>query len=270
MSLYLEQFAEKYDFKQISAPSKTLIIASTARCGSHMLGHALHQTGCFGFPLEYTNPSNLVEWKKRFGVNNVKDVITNLQACRTSPNGVFGIKIHYSHVKEFGGFAKMVSLFPGAYFVLLSREDVLKQAVSLSIAQQTGSWIDGQKGNHQNVQYRYKNIERCLKQTIIDNASWRYKLAASGCKYIEMNFHSVRNDLAGSIQQIADWIGIELRQQDLPTSQITKKQSSDINDEWAERFKAEFRMSDELIEDSLYGRFKNIKKNVRKFFTYTS
>ena len=41
MSLYEDQFLEKNDLNRVEKPSKTLIIASTGRSGSHMLGHAL-------------------------------------------------------------------------------------------------------------------------------------------------------------------------------------------------------------------------------------
>jgi LPS sulfotransferase NodH len=264
MALYEDQFSKKHNFRRVEAPSKILIIASTPRCGSHMLGHALHETGCFGFPLEYTTPKNLVEWRRRLGAKNLQDVISKLQECRTSPNGVFGIKIHYSDIKEYGGFAKMVSLFPNAYYILLSREDVLKQAVSLSIARQTGVWIAGQDATSNTLKYSYNKIELCLKQTIIDNASWRYKFEASGCSYVEMNFDLVRNDLIGSIQQIAKFVGIKVKQEKLPTVQVTKKQSSDINEEWARRFKAEFNMSDELITTSCLSYKSKVKKAVKK------
>ena len=48
MHLYQDQFSETHDLPVINKPSKVLIIASTGRSGSHMLGHALHQTNCFG------------------------------------------------------------------------------------------------------------------------------------------------------------------------------------------------------------------------------
>src|SRR5690554_4240321 len=111
-----------------------------------MLGHALQATGSFGFPLEYGNPSNLAEWKKRLGVDGLPELVSAIQAIRTSPNGVFSIKIHYPHIDNFGGIDVIKKLFPESYFVFLTRKDLLNQAISLSIAKQTGVWISGQKG----------------------------------------------------------------------------------------------------------------------------
>jgi len=247
MHLYEDQFSEIHDFPRVDKPSKILIIASTERCGSHMLGHALHKTKSFGFPLEYTNPVNFAEWRKRLGIENFHDVLTEIQRRRTSPNGVFGAKIHYSNIKQLGGFNQLVKLFPNAYYILLSREDVLRQAVSLSIASQTGVWIAGQKPINDNPKYDFKHIDNCLRQTILLNSSWRYILASNGCNYIEMNFDDVFNNLAQSIEKIACFINVEVDPENMPKEQVTKKQGNDMNSDWAKKFISEHQLTDELL-----------------------
>lgn len=243
MHLYEDQFSEKHDFPRVSAPSKVLIIASTGRCGSHMLGHALHKTNKFGFPLEYANPANLAEWKRQLRIDDFQEVMAEIQRRRTSPNGVFGIKLHYPHIKQFGGFENVVRCFPNAYYILLSRQDALKQAVSLSIASQTGVWITGQKPMNDNPKYDFSHIDKCLRDTILNNSSWRYILAASGCNYTEINFDYVRNNLVQSIEDIANYIDIDIDKSEIPNEQVTKKQSNQINVEWATRFSSEFNKS---------------------------
>ena len=86
---------------------------------------------------------------------------------------MFGIKIHNPHIKQFGGFDKLVKFFPDASYVLLSRKDVLMQAVSLSISCQAGVWIPGQKSQNDNPEYSFSHIEKYLRQTILSNSSWR-------------------------------------------------------------------------------------------------
>lgn len=253
MHLYEDQFSERHDFPRTGGPSKVLIIASTARCGSHMLGHALHKTNRFGFPLEYMNPTNLAEWKRRLRIDDFQGVMAEIQRRRTSPNGVFGIKIHYPHMQQHGGFDTLTACFPNAYYILLSRKDVLKQAVSLSIARQTGEWISGQKPVNDNPQYDAAHINECLRQTILNNSSWRYTLAANGCRYIEMDFDDVLHDLVLSINTISRFIGIEIDASEIPNEPVTTKQSSERNAEWAARFVAEFNKSNELLDNGGMG-----------------
>lgn len=156
INLYAKQFSESLDFPEVEGPTKIIVIASTPRCGSHMLGHAMWQTSQFGFPLEYLNPRNLSVWRKRFCSRNVADTLSAIERKRTSPNGVFGIKIHYSQLRQLGGFAGLAEYFPHACYVLLSRADVLMQAVSYSVALQTGVWIAGQKPiNGQPLRYDF-------------------------------------------------------------------------------------------------------------------
>lgn len=264
MHLYEDQFSESHDFPKVEKPSKILIIASTGRCGSHMLGHALHKTNSFGFPLEYTNPSNLAEWKKRLEIDDFQGVMTEIQRRRTSPNGVFGIKIHYPHIKQFGGFANLVKLFPNAHYVLLSRKDALKQAVSLSMASQTGVWISGQKPVNDNPTYDFEHIDKCLRQTILNNSSWRYTLAASGCNYIEMDFDQVCNNPVQSIENIASFVGIEIEPNEIPKEQVTKKQGKGINKEWAMKFISDFNKTDELLSNKGTGIVEKIKRKVKR------
>jgi len=250
MELYEDQFDEARDFPPYEGPSKVLVIASTGRCGSHMLGHALQRTGCFGFPLEYANPTNRPGWEKRFGRQSTEQLMADLRRRRTSPNGVFGIKIHHAHVREFGGFDGVRRTFPDARYVILTRGNVLGQAVSFSLAKQTGVWIEGQPVVNENPQYDFQDIDRCLRQTILENASWRYLLASHGVPFIEMDFDGVLRDLEGSIRRLAGFLEIEVPDESIPRQQVTKRQSKSINREWTERFLADHG-GEELLGDKL-------------------
>jgi trehalose 2-sulfotransferase len=245
MNLYEDQFSKGHDFPIVEKPNKILVIASTGRCGSHMLGHALYNTNSFGFPLEYANRGNLARWQQRFATDNFAKVMTAIQQHRTSENGVFSIKVHYNHLQQFGGFGHFKSMFPNAKYILLSRHDVLKQAVSLAIANQTGVWIAGQQPVNEHPVYNAEEITYCLRQTIQFNASWRFILAASGVDYIEMEFNEIKRDLAGSIAKIAEFVGTEVST--IPDKQATEKQSNALNIEWTRRFLQDFDISEELL-----------------------
>ncbi|MCE8015495.1 Stf0 sulfotransferase [Halomonas sp. MCCC 1A17488] len=264
MHLYEEQFSERHDYPRVKAPAKVLVIASTGRSGSHMLGHALHATNRFGFPLEYANPLNLQEWQRRLKIDDFQEVMEEIKQRRTSPNGVFGIKLHYPHIKQFGGFGNVVKCFPDAYYILLSRKDLLKQAVSLSIAIQTGVWISGQQAVSDDPQYDFGHIDKCLRETILNNSSWRYTLSANGCNYIEMDFDHVRHNLVQSINDIAGFMGVEIESVEIPREPVTKKQSDIRNAEWEKRFISDFNASSELLSNSASGLMKSIERKVKR------
>jgi LPS sulfotransferase NodH len=261
---YQDQFSNEHDVHTAGKPSKVLIIASNARSGSHMLGHALHKTECFGFPLEYTNPANFKEWQRLLKQESLADVIKALQTRRTSENGVFSIKVHYSHLALYGGFKGLMSLFPDAYYVLLSRKDVLKQAISLSIAAQTGVWITGQKPTSDDPKYDYPAIKHFLKSTILDQASWRYTLAANGANFIEMNFDAIKSDIPASVAQVGAFMNIAVPLDKIPLAPVTKPQSNELNAQWLQRFLQDYE-DGPLVKPDRYALFKEwIKKALKK------
>ncbi len=235
-----EQFLAKHDFPPTDRPSKFLVIASTPRSGSHMLGHSLYKTGKFGFPLEYAHPANLAEWKRILGTKDIFDSLREIQKRRTSGNGVFGIKIFHAHIKEFGGFSNVMSTFPEARYVLLNRKNALRQAISFSIASQTGVWIDEHEPIGRDPEYDYDHINQRLRKVIRDNSSWRYLLAANGCDYIEVDFESARKNISGVIRRIADYMSVEIDGEEIPGQPVTKRRRSRLNDDWERRFLADY------------------------------
>lgn len=234
--LYENQFDSKYNFDERNQISKTLVIASTPRCGSHLLGHSLYETNTFGFPLEYANPVNLKKWSLIFDETDFNELLTKIESVRTSGNGVFSIKAHYSHLAGFGGMRGLLDRYRKPYFVLLTRSDSLKQAISLSIARQSGVWIQGQTAKSNKITYDFEDIRYCLKRTILQNASWKYQLASHNCNYIEIDFDIVKKDLPSAIKLISNFIQLEVSDDMIPIMPPTVKQSGIINKEWMERF----------------------------------
>ena len=131
--LYKDQFEGHYDAVNSVAPKKTILIASTPRSGSHMLGHTMIKTAQMGVPFEYCNPPIMRQWKQELGLETVQEVMTTLMKKRTSSNGVFSLKMHLEHLDAFGGLAETISFFPNVKIIRIVRSDLLRQAVSLSV-----------------------------------------------------------------------------------------------------------------------------------------
>ncbi|WP_089676027.1 Stf0 family sulfotransferase [Vreelandella aquamarina] len=72
-NFYAKQFGEDLNFPSFDNVEdvRCLVICSTPRCGSHMLGHSLYETGKAGFPLEYLQKNNLKRWSDVLGEKNL-------------------------------------------------------------------------------------------------------------------------------------------------------------------------------------------------------
>ncbi|MEI8640495.1 hypothetical protein P4S68_02985 [Pseudoalteromonas sp. Hal099] len=85
------------------------------------------------------NPANLKKWKEKFKTDRFLWVLDEITKRRTSPNGVFGIKLHYQHIEEFGGFEQLVNYFPDAIIMFCYQEEYcLIKLVSLSMQAKLG------------------------------------------------------------------------------------------------------------------------------------
>jgi LPS sulfotransferase NodH len=241
-----------------------------------MLGHALGISNQFGFPFEYANPVNTPGWQKRFGTNRIGAILEEIKKLRTSPKGVFSIKLHYSHLKTVGGLEGLEHHFPNAYFVLLTRKNLLWQAISMSIAKQTGVWISGQKPTNENHQYRFKEIDNCLREIVLETAAWRYFLAATGYRFIELSYDEIRNHLSASIQKIGDFMGVEIPPAKIPKRHATIQQKDNKKFVYMKSFLREHRGAELLDEPKtsipcipVYkARIlkQNIKRKIERFF----
>lgn len=127
---------------------KTYLILSSPRSGSTLLCSLLYNVAGHGVPYEYFNkPINMA---RRFGVTDTPkkyesiDMTRYIRALvenRTTPhNLVWGAKLFPPHIQWMLESDLGLRLLKTSKILRLRREDKLEQAISYSIAAQTGEW----------------------------------------------------------------------------------------------------------------------------------
>jgi trehalose 2-sulfotransferase len=208
MNLYQTQFSDDLDGQLSTRPKATILIASTPRCGSHMLGHAMASTGLLGVPFEYANPANLAEWMSRLGTTSSKPTFDALMERRTTMNGIFAIKAHFTHCESMGGAQQFLDFWPHLTVVHLCRADLLRQAISYAIARQTGVWITGQEAVRDDANYDAGLIAECLEDIAVQNALWISAFAAAGITPLSLHYEDVATDVTAAVTRIAQHVGV--------------------------------------------------------------
>jgi trehalose 2-sulfotransferase len=242
MKLYQRQFSEDLDEPPSTRPKRTVLIASTPRCGSHMLGHAFASTGLLGVPFEYANPANLAEWMRRLGTTTTEATFLALMSRRTTANGVFTIKAHYSHCEDMGGPERFLGLWPSLKVVHICRADVLRQAISYAIAKQTGVWITGQEAEQENVRYDSALIAECMDDIAVQNARWVSAFAKAGIKPLSIWYEDAVADLDVVVKQVARHTAVTGLENLAKVSTTTTRQGhSARTEDWINRYAAERR-----------------------------
>ncbi|MEL7140792.1 MAG: Stf0 family sulfotransferase [Cyanobacteria bacterium J06631_9] len=231
------------------------IICSTMRSGSTLLSRTLKDFDVAGDPKEYFHP----RWKG-VGLDQLSEP-SQLYAhynCvvreTTTPNGVFGIKMHWDQLQNVLNICRkdtafsskndleiLQSFFPRPKFIFIWRENLLKQAVSTEIANQTQIWgidRDPNSMRHEakrmqltDLKFKPMQIYRHKQSAQKCNTQWKQFFSQYSIPYHEVKFESLISNFESEMRGV-------FRCLNLPSdcssfSMATKKQSTPINERWA-------------------------------------
>lgn len=218
-----------------------VMIASTPRCGSHFLGHMLGATGECGVPLEYLNAINARYWARRFGVVGLDALFPHIVRHRTTPNGTFTFKAHWKQFAPMSDQLDALTKGVGLSKVIwISRRNLLSQAISFTIAEQTGVWISGARATGE-AQYDYGRIVKAAQTIHHANDAWaEYMAALPEGQGLSLTYEDLLTD-DDLVARVGTFLGLS---KPLVPSERTKRQSTTLNDTW----KAQF-TSDVLADD---------------------
>ena len=122
-----------------SIPEKEFVIWFTARTGSTWLASLLFSAG-FPKPAEYFHPNKILRRAAYLGINNWGDYVNSIKQKRTR-SGVFGHEMTFQFwdMLKNEGDALLDLDFSGPSVVLF-RENIVLQAISIYLAVTTGKW----------------------------------------------------------------------------------------------------------------------------------
>ena len=124
----------------------------------------------------------------------------------TSPNGVFGAKLMWGYFGDFmelmrgiprfaamGDGSLLAAAFPGLRYVFVSRNDKVRQAVSLWRALQTGAWRSEHDGANPDarVVYSFDAIDHLLDQLRRSEDAWRGFFFRTGQRPLTLLYEDV-------------------------------------------------------------------------------
>lgn len=247
--------------------NKFLAIASVERTGSTLLCSILRGTKLAGTPIEYLNiqTDNFARFQKTHGVPRLKRHLRPLGSLRTSlgrrfpwrniswfepsswqeylatiartnatPNGVFGVKMHWSqyerHMLDLGFDANFWDA--PVSWVRITRRDEIRQAISFVRAAQTDSWNSSMTAKHEPY-YDPEAILAALTRIEHENSCWTRYFEDHDIHPLQITFEDLTREPESTVRRVMDHLGFPIT--GVPATQ-TKPQSDGINSEWAQNF----------------------------------
>lgn len=238
--MILEDLADLYgpdfDFPlRREPPDLRYLLAVTPRCGGTLLAMALWRTGALGAPLEYLNLPRLGGLRARLGGADLPAYLAALARWRTSPNGVFGMKVFLTQLLEARREDEDVlrRLAPQAW-VRLRRRDSLAQAVSLARAEQTQAWIGTGAGAA--PVYSRALIAQKAEFLAWQDAAWDALLADAGTPVVTLWYEDIARDAAAGAAEVLGTLGLSAATPVILP--ILARQSDGLSFEWMTRYRA--------------------------------
>jgi LPS sulfotransferase NodH len=230
---------ERFDFKHLGPLRKSYIVASSYRCGSTFLCTGLWKTGILGAPWEYLNYNfELGAMTARLQASSPADYVHKLLGCRTSRNGVFGMKAHFPHFEDgLKRYPQLLETLSPLFYIYINRRDKLAQAVSMAKAFQTKSWTSLAPPDHRALKYDKEHIRRCLEEAELQRLGWLRWFENNNITPFVVNYEDLLADQASVIQNIVELLGVEGDQADEVDLVNVEKQGDRINDQWINRFR---------------------------------
>lgn len=217
-------------------------ICSTNRTGSTLLCCYMMDTGLVGYPVDYSSQAHLdlflsgCEARKPLTTKRIDELIKSY-----STGGVFGIKIPYfSFQKEIQNNA-LSDLFPiQPKYIYITREDKIKQAVSMARAFQTGRHYSFQKTKDvMPLQYIAGHIRSCLEEIEKESEIWEDYFTRNGINPLRVTYEELDSNSKKTVVNVLEYIGVTVPAGfRLPPARL-KKQADKISAEWEVRYKAE-------------------------------
>lgn len=237
--------SEEYDQARYNGPISSYILCTAPRCGGTLLGSLLFQSKIMGVPHEYFHPEEVISnLCKRWELPTKTEDTVYMEAIlskRTSSNGIFGLKAHYSQIapltesNAFKSFLKRVNCF-----VHVTRRDLIAQAVSYAIAHQSREW-SSLHNVEANPSYDANLISNALNDILSQTLQWQRFFAVNGISPVEIVYEDLIENPNLNCQQICTQMNV-LTDHDFSIKKSPlNKQSTDLNTEWIKRFQAENR-----------------------------
>ncbi|MFI5041025.1 MAG: Stf0 family sulfotransferase [Acidimicrobiales bacterium] len=242
-----------------TVPTSSYMICATPRTGSYVLCEGLRHTGVAGNPNEYLSGGFQRYWAPRWGTARYPAYLRRVTRLGTTPNGVFGVKVHpvqFNHFLRQASGTSDVPLaqrreileqwLPGARYVWLRRGDRLRQAISYTKSIQTKIWWDADQPpspydapQPDALRFDRDLIAQSLAQMEAEDASWAAYFDAHGIEPLVLSYEELVGDVDAAVRAVTDHIGVDLAPDfKVPPTQF-RRQADSTTEDWLARFSGE-------------------------------
>jgi LPS sulfotransferase NodH len=168
----------------------------------------------------------------------------------TTPNGVFGAKLMWGYLGDFAqllrgidGMAErplpelLARAFPGLRYIQITRENKIRQAVSLWKAVQTQSWKREPRETQRPVElvFSFRAINYLVRLLTAHDASWDAYFLGLGYEPLKVTYEELAESTDAVIRRVLEHLGIPAPAELEIESPELSVQADEVSEEWVRR-----------------------------------
>jgi LPS sulfotransferase NodH len=243
-------------------PSLSYLICCAERTGSTLLGNALISTAIAGRPRSYFNRVAHFNPRMQRILGNAKDddkYLDRVIVAATTPNGVFGAKVHWQHFLNLIVKAQCSPLaregtapasapeclgahFPNLHYIWLVRRNAVARAISHYRVMKTNRWqldsrwVTDDTGGQGEPSFDFDQIEAFVRIGKVEDARWKEFFQGHGIVPFELIYEELVQDIEGTVRRVLEFLDIPAATVKLPPPSL-RRQADRLSQEWEARYR---------------------------------
>ena len=220
------------------------LICITPRSGSTFLTHLLRDNRYYGYPNEWFNFESISKIITKNNLYRFNDYIEFLWREYSSQEGIFGVQLSYPQYSYLDEIIPLEGILGNDFkWFILSRKNIVLQAISLFIAIRTGVFhrycFDGDLDtrNLMEIDYDEKQITKHIVDIVRHEQSFERLFVERGVLPVRYYYEDMVENKVGTIQQFSRSLGVNAEVVVNDTHAV-KRLSNKINYEFEERYRA--------------------------------
>jgi LPS sulfotransferase NodH len=176
----------------------------------------------------------------------------------TTPNGVFGAKLMWGYLFDFADLVRRIDgfaglpvprllerAFPGLRYVRVTRQDKVRQAVSLWKAVQTQTWRRDagaqSEGPAAPATYDFAAIHHLVNQLHAHDNAWTGYFTGLGVDPLVVTYEELAAEKASTVRRVLDHVGIAPPPEGIALEPRLEQQADALSEEWVTRYETQRR-----------------------------
>jgi LPS sulfotransferase NodH len=178
----------------------------------------------------------------------------------TTPNGVFGSKLMWGYLGDFAQLLRgidgmagrplpelLARAFPGLRYIQITRENKIRQAVSLWKAVQTQSWKrePGEQQRAVELVFSFRAINYLVRLLTAHDASWDAYFLGLGYEPLKVTYEELAESTDEVVRRVLDHLGIPAPADLIVQAPGLSVQADEVSELWVRRVDEHLRALEE-------------------------